>query len=265
MQPQPAPSNPILDDAIAWQQRLRAWLSQTGSDWSLALDTYPFVCNRSCKPAPATILSGVRLAVISTAGAFLPEQDPAFEETGRDLSLRALPADVDLSAVSFSRSLGVDPPAESDPQVLLPLYLLDELVGEGVLEEVAPEVISCHGRIPDAVRVVEELAPAVLRQVEAQGATAALIVPARRLDHQTAALLARTLECSGIVTVVPCVFKEVVRSVRAPRIFQTLGADGAVLGLPHRAIEQREVLTAALELVERPGPVDAIMPEASQV
>lgn len=265
MQPHPTPIQPILEQPAAWQGRLAAWLAQVGTTWADELASYPFVRNEGCVTAAPRALSEVRLAVVSTAGAYLPEEHAAFEESGRDLSLRTFPADIDLSLVGFARSLGPDPAAESDPQVLLPLYHLDELVGSGVLEEVAPEVISCHGRILDACRVVDELAPAVLREVERQGVTAALIVPARRLDHQTAALLARTLECAGIVTVVPCVYREVVRAVRAPRLFHTAGEDGSPLGPAGQTQEQRELLRCALALVSRPGPIDLAMPEASQV
>jgi D-proline reductase (dithiol) PrdB len=265
MQPHPTPVAPILEQPADWHARLAAWLAGVGTRWADELASYPFVRNEGCVAASPRALAQVRLAVISTAGAYLPLEDAPFEESGRDLSLRAIPADIDLSLVAFPHSLGPDPAAERDPQVLLPLDHLDDLVGTGALEEVAPEVISCHGRIPDACRVVEELAPAVLREVERQGANAALIVPARRLDHQTAALLARTLESSGIVTVVPCVFREVVRSVRAPRLFHSAAEDGATLGPAGQPDEQRQLLRRALELVTRPGPIDLAMPEASQV
>ncbi len=265
MQAHPLQQPAILENPAAWMERLRTWMATAGSRWAEALESYPFVRNENCPCAQPRQLLLTRLAVVTTAGAYLPGEQPPFEESGRDLSLRTIPAEVDLSDVAFTPSLGTDPPADRDPQVLLPLYHLDDMIGAGIFEEAAPEVISLHGRILDACKVVEELAPAVLREVERQGATAALILPARRLDHQTAALLARMLEGSGIATVVPSVFREVVRAVRAPRILATGGQEGALFGAPGQAAEQREVLQRALRMFTEQGPADVAMPQGTQV
>ncbi len=67
---------------------------------------------------------------------------------------------------------------EEDPQVLVPLRHLEDLVHEGVIGELAPTVVSFHGYQPDVTRLIKEAIPILLEAVQEEKAHAALLVPA---------------------------------------------------------------------------------------
>ena len=67
---------------------------------------------------------------------------------------------------------------DQDPQVLLPLRHLEDMVTEGIIGELAPTVVSFMGYQPDVTRVLDELIPAIQQAIAAQSPQAALVVPA---------------------------------------------------------------------------------------
>ena len=52
------------------------------------------------------------------------------------------------------------------------------MVTEGAIGELAPSMVSFMGYQPDVSRVVDEMIPAILEVARAEGAQAALLVPA---------------------------------------------------------------------------------------
>jgi D-proline reductase (dithiol) PrdB len=79
---------------------------------------------------------------------------------------------------------------------------------------------------------------------------AALLVPASKLCHQTVGLLARAIETTGIPTMTLAVVKEIVESVRPPRVALYDGEIGSVAGRPNWPEHQRRILDEALRLIE---------------
>jgi D-proline reductase (dithiol) PrdB len=79
---------------------------------------------------------------------------------------------------------------------------------------------------------------------------AALLVPASVLCHQSVGLVARALELAGIPTMTLAIGKEVVESVRPPRVAFYDGEPGTVSGLPNWPEHQRRILDEALRLIE---------------
>ena len=77
-----------------------------------------------------------------------------------------------------------------------------------------------------------------------------LLVPASTLCHQSIGLVARALELSGVPTMTLAVVKDVVESVRPPRVALHDGELGAVSGLPDFPEHQRRILDEALRLIE---------------
>ncbi|MFP6816555.1 MAG: hypothetical protein VB949_12935 [Pseudomonadales bacterium] len=85
--------------------------------------------------------------------------------------------------------------------------------------------------------------------------------------------LAHILESEGMVTIVLGLVPQHVRAMRPPRALLVPFELGRPLGAPHRAELQRDVLSAALRLLSRPGPgpvveefesIDAINDESPQ-
>ena len=67
---------------------------------------------------------------------------------------------------------------QQDPQVLIPLEHLREMVLAGKIGGLAPSVVSYMGYQPDAARVALETAPAIVRIAQREQVDAALLVPA---------------------------------------------------------------------------------------
>jgi len=76
------------------------------------------------------------------------------------------------------------------------------------------------------------------------------LVPASVLCHQSVGLVARGLELAGIPTMTLAVVKEIVESVRPPRVAFYDGEPGTVSGLPNFPEHQRRILDEALRLIE---------------
>jgi D-proline reductase (dithiol) PrdB len=70
------------------------------------------------------------------------------------------------------------------------------------------------------------------------------------LCHQSIGLVARALELAGIPTMTLAVLKEIVESVRPPRVALYDGELGSVSGLPNFPEHQRRILDEALRLIE---------------
>src|SRR6185369_16232922 len=86
-----------------------------------------------------------------------------------------------------------------------------------------------------------------VRRYEVQ---AALLIPASNLCHQSVGLVARAIELAGIPTMTLAVIKDVVESVRPPRVALYAGEFGSVSGLPNWPEHQRRILDEALRLIE---------------
>jgi D-proline reductase (dithiol) PrdB len=70
------------------------------------------------------------------------------------------------------------------------------------------------------------------------------------LCHQSIGLVARALELAGIPTMTLAVLKDVVESVRPPRVALHDGELGSVSGMPDWPEHQRRILDEALRLIE---------------
>jgi D-proline reductase (dithiol) PrdB len=109
---------------------------------------------------------------------------------------------------------------------------------------------SFSGFIPEAAMLVEEFIPKLVQRVKRYEVQAALLVPASTLCHQSIGLVARALELAGIPTMTLAVIKEIVESVRPPRVALYDGELGSVSGLPNFPEHQRRILDEALRLIE---------------
>ena len=144
------------------------------------LESYPRPHNSPLPPTPGIDLSQSRLLFITTAGAYLPASQTPFDAPHAlgDYSLRLLPSDTPFTALAYAHEHYDHTAVTADPQVLLPLHHLTNMVADGRIGELAPSFISFMGYQPDLTRVVDELIPAVLSAAGALDVQAALLVPA---------------------------------------------------------------------------------------
>jgi len=239
----------IIEDIDGWRRRFHAWRPAGGDE--VGAD-YPFVRNRRAPFTPARrALPMLNLALISSAGAYI-DGTPAFDTnaTTGDTSFREIPIEVEEPDLRFA-SRGYDPAAvQQDVNSELPVGRLLEFEKNGIIGQLNPVFWSFCGFIPDAARLVDELVPKLVERVRRYEVQAALLVPASVLCHQSVGLVARALELAGIPTMTLAVVKDVVESVRPPRVAFYDGQPGTVSGLPKWPEHQRRILDEALRLIE---------------
>ncbi len=171
----------ILENRDQWLADFReGWLAhyqQTGTiDWK----RYPRPKNSVAPAGPGVDLSTSRLMLISSAGVYLPDHQQPFEAANPlgDYSIRLIPSSTPLDALAIAHDHYDHTAVNQDPQVLVPLRHLEDLVAEGVIGELAPSMVSFMGYQPDVSQVIDETIAATLRVAQAEGVRAALLVPA---------------------------------------------------------------------------------------
>jgi len=236
----------IIENMDDWRRRFAAW--RPGDD----LAGYPFVKNRRAPFTPARrALPMLNLALISSAGAYI-DGSSSFDTSAAngDLSFKEIPIEVEASDLRFA-ARGYDPAhVQEDVNAQLPIARLLEFEQNGVIGQLNPVFWSFVGFIPDAAGVADELTPKLIERVRRYEVQAALLVPASTLCHQSVGLIARALELEGVPTMTLAVVKDVVESVRPPRVALYDGTVGSVSGLPNWPEHQRRILDEALRLIE---------------
>lgn len=238
----------IIEDIEGWRRRFEAWRPGAGDD----LTDYPFVKNRRAPFRPARrALPMLNLALISSAGAYI-DGTPPFDTASAtgDLSFKEIPVEVEASDLKFAVRGYNGAAVQQDMNSQLPIARLLEFEQNGIIGQLNPVFWSFCGYIPDAGGVADELASKLVERAHRYEVQAALLIPASVLCHQSVGLLARALELSGVPTMTLAVVKDVVESVRPPRVALYDGELGAVSGLPNFPEHQRRILDEALRLIE---------------
>jgi D-proline reductase (dithiol) PrdB len=240
----------IIEDIDDWRRSFDGWKQKAGSDQKEVGSDYPFVKNRRAPFTPARrALPMLNLSLISSAGAYI-DGTAAFASNSADLSYREIPIEVETTDLRFVAN-GYDPKAvEQDGNSQIPVERLLEFENNGIIGQLNPVFWSFSGANPDAFRVAEELVPKIVERLKRYEVQAALLIPASRLCHQSIGLLARATELAGIPTMTLAVQKDVVESVRPPRVALHAGELGMVAGKPGWAEHQRRILDESLRLIE---------------
>jgi D-proline reductase (dithiol) PrdB len=129
---------------------------------------------------PAHPLAASRVALVSSAGLTLPDQEPFDpDRVGGDPSFRLIPAAADVSALGDSqRSSYYDHRGvQTDPNLAMPLDRLHELAAYGRIGSVAPRHVSLMGSITVTGPLIRRTAPAIASLLRGDGVDVALLVP----------------------------------------------------------------------------------------
>jgi D-proline reductase (dithiol) PrdB len=242
----------IIEDIDDWRRRFNDWKQSSGATRTDDVgDDYPFVRNRRAPFNPARrALPMLNLALISSAGAYI-DGTPEFADN--DTGFREIPIEVESGDLRYA-ARGFDPAAvQQDMNAEVPVERLLEFENNGIIGQLNPVFWSFCGYLPDAALIVDELVPKLVERVVRYEVQAALLVPASRLCHQSVGIVARALELAGIPTMTLAVVKDVMESVRAPRVALYDGEFGSVAGMPNWPEHQRRILDEALRLIE---PID---------
>lgn len=254
----------ILENPMEW---LRAYqvefldhFQKTGEfDW----DKYVFPVNNLTPRGHGVDLSKSRLLVITSSGAYLKtgQQPFNFITNREDYTIRMVPTNVSFNEIGFS-CLDPDPHLiQDDPQVVLPLRHLHDLVIQQRIGALLPMLVSHCNFQPHAIRVVKELVPSVLNMADELNAQAALLLPTGLLSNQTAGLVARALEVNGIASVVISNSREIIKRIAPPRALLTDFSQGKVMGEANDEQGQWQVLLSALSLLEQEAPLTPVIYE----
>jgi D-proline reductase (dithiol) PrdB len=244
----------IIERIDEWRKRYDSWQGGRGpgAPRNELGGNYPFVENRRAPFVPARrALPMLNLALITSAGAYIDGTEPFDRDVrGGDASMREIPVEVEAEDMRFT-AWGYDAKAvEQDMNSQVPVRRLQEFESNGIIGQLNPVYWSFMGFIPDASRVVEELAPKLIERLKRYEVQAALLIPASRLCHQSIALVARALEMERIPTMMLGVDKEVLELVRPPRAGYYDGEFGSVAGRPNWPEHQRRLLDEALRWIE---------------
>jgi D-proline reductase (dithiol) PrdA len=129
------------------------------------------------QPAPLVplrvSLAGARVALITAAAAYLEGQAP-FEGAG-DHRFREIPAGTPRERLRFSAGGFDHSDINRDPECMVPMRRLDDLIAAGVVGSATEAHISFHGGGGDLDRVRDDLAPAVIDRLRAMHADAVLL------------------------------------------------------------------------------------------
>ncbi|HEV7644664.1 MAG TPA: glycine/sarcosine/betaine reductase selenoprotein B family protein [Pyrinomonadaceae bacterium] len=236
----------ILEHAEEWSWHYSKWPKNED------LKDYPFIRNEAAPFTPLTrALPMLNLALISSAGGYI-DGTTAFDTSAEDgdLTFREIPIEVEAADLKFA-ARGYDPAAvREDMNAQVPVQRLLEYQANGVIGALNPIWFSFCGHIPSAAKMADEMLAEFTTRVKRYEVQAALIIPASRLCHQSCALLARSLEASGISTIMPTVDRAVAEMARAPRIAYYTGEFGAVAGKPGCKQYQQRVLDESLRWIE---------------
>ena len=124
-------------------------------------------------------VSDARTALVTTAGAHLPDQEP-FDIKGMagDPSFREIPSDVALEDLELTHR-GYDTKlAWEDPNVVLPLDHLRRARDCGRIGNLSASIYSFMGFVADTDPLVDASAPEVARRLRADGTDLVLLAPA---------------------------------------------------------------------------------------
>ena len=171
----------ILENRDEWAAAYQAgWLAHYSETGETKWDLYKLPSNKTAPAGPAIDLSQSRLVFISSAGSYLPaSQEPYDAENDLgDYTIRRYAVTTPPDQIGFTHTHYDHAAVLADPQVLLPLDHLTDLVHEGVIGGLAPDVISFMGYQPDMTRVIDETIPAIVAAAKEMHAQAALLVPA---------------------------------------------------------------------------------------
>jgi hypothetical protein len=241
----------------AFQDNWLAHLEKTGeTNWSV----YTRVRNKFTPSGKAVQLKNSRLIFITTTGAHLPAEQAPFDEFNPlgDYSIRLVPSDSPLEQLDFSNAHIDLTCARKDPQTLVPLRHLQDLVSQGRLGALAPMMVSFSGYHPHAIRVVKELVPTILKTAKQQQGNAALLIPVGLLCVQSAGLIARALEVNGIATTIVTNNGPSITLTAPPRAIITSLPSSCVLGKPNDHQQQCRTLETSLALLEQNAPLDFV-------
>jgi D-proline reductase (dithiol) PrdB len=218
---------------------------------SLGFEPYQWTINKTAPLTPlGKPLSVCRVSMLTTSGASC-RGVPGFDPDARnDLRLDAIPADTPADGFEINDNYYDHRSIEADINCQFPIERLRELAADGTIGSIAPRLWSGFmGRIYKRSAILEK-ATEFAEKLKHDGVDLLVVIPACPLDHQTAGLVARRVEETGIATVTVSTGRDLSRQVLAPRTVFVNFPMGNAFGRPADVERQKQILLDALALAE---------------
>ncbi|MBT3338087.1 MAG: hypothetical protein HN855_10155 [Anaerolineae bacterium] len=169
----------IFEDIEAWTQNFQeGWLSKLQRTGTFYWDSYILPKNKETVSGAGVDLSKSRLMLISSAGGYIPDSQEPFNASSPfgDYSVRKFSTLTSFEEIAYAHEHYDQTAVKTDPQVLLPLKYLGEMVTEEKIGSLA-SVVNFMGYQPDVSQVLDETIPAILEIAKDEKVDAALLVP----------------------------------------------------------------------------------------
>ena len=235
---------------VEYIKRTRRYYQALGYDIAYAwahFDAVPFTV--LTKP-----LSKCSVGIVSTAAPYQPDkgdQGPgaAYNAAAKFFSVYRLPIhpkpDLRISHIAIDR----DHTTAEDDGSYLPLAALENACRQGRIGSLATHVYGLPTNRSQK-RTTNVDCQHLLEIVHEDKVDIVVLVPNCPVCHQTVSLAARTLEESGVPTVVMGCAKDIVEHVGVPRLLFSDFPLGNAAGIPGDVACQQGLINAALDLIE---------------
>lgn len=171
----------IVENLDAWSEAYEnGWLADLKANGTPNYKIYQRAKNSAAPAGPGIDLSQSRLLFISSAGGYLRHSQEAYDAENYlgDYTIRRFAVDTPFEEIAYAQTHYDHTAVNSDPQVLLPLQHLRDMVTEGIIGELFPDMISFHGYQPDIRRTLNETIPAIRETIRGEKIDGVLLVPA---------------------------------------------------------------------------------------
>ena len=168
------------DTISAWTEHFeKGWLKNFIDTKSINWKLYKYVRSDEAPSGAGVELSKSRILLVSSAGAYLPDQDNPFFAANLmgDYTIRTFPTNTPPSKLEYAHDHYDQSAVREDSQVLLPLAHLKNLVSQNIIGGLSERVVSFMGYQPFVGRVLKKTFPAILSIAREEGVDAVLLVP----------------------------------------------------------------------------------------
>jgi hypothetical protein len=170
----------VVEKPMKWLKNFNLkWLAHFEKTGEIDWKKYQRPRNRFSPSGLPITLSESKLMLISSSGAYMPESQSPFEQDNMlgDYSHRIIPSDTKFDDIKFAHTHYDHQFINENPQVLLPLRHMEDLIEEGFIGELAPITLSFSGYQPNVIRVIKELIPSILEVVKDLSIDGVILVP----------------------------------------------------------------------------------------
>jgi len=164
----------------AWTEHFeKGWLKNFVDTKSIDWKLYKYIKNEAAPSGAGIDLSKARILLVSSAGAYLPDQDKPFFAANLmgDYTIRTFPTNTPPSNLEYAHDHYDQTAVREDHQVLLPLDHLRDMVDRKILGGLSDTVVSFMGYQPFVGRVLKKTFPAILKIAREERVDAVLLVP----------------------------------------------------------------------------------------